>query len=82
MENIIEDTFDIFLISETQTDNSFPNCQFSINGYRMFRRDRNRFGGSLCLYVKDSIASKQLNSHKENVDAEAIYLEINIRKQN
>ena len=76
MKNIIEDTFDIFLISETKIDNSFPNSHFSLNGYRMLRRVRNCFGGGLCLYVKDSIASKQLNSYKENIDAEAIYLEI------
>ena len=65
-KNIIEDTFDVFLISETKIDNSFPNSQFSINEYRMFQHDRNCFGGGLCLYVKDSIVSKQLNSHKEN----------------
>ena len=81
VKNIIEDTFDIFLISETKIDNSFPNSEFSINGYRMFRRDSNCFGGGLCLYVKDRIASKQLNSHKENTNTEAIYLEINIRKR-
>ena len=46
----------------------------------MFRRDRNCFGKELCLYVKDNIASKQLNSHKENIDVQAVYLEINIRK--
>ena len=76
MKNIIEDTFEISLISETKIDNSFPNSLLSINGYRMLRRDRNCFGGGLCLYVEDSIASKQLNSYKENIDAETIYLEI------
>ena len=55
-KNIIEDTFDIFLISKI--DNSFPNSQFSINGDRMFRHDKNCFGVGLCLYVKDSSASK------------------------
>ena len=38
----------------------------------MFGRGRNCFSGGLCLYVKYSIASKQLNSHKENIDVEAI----------
>ena len=47
----------------------------------MFRRERNCFGGGLCLYVKDSIASKQLNSHEENINVEAIYSEINIQKR-
>ena len=80
MQNVIENTFDIFLILETKIDNLFTNGQYSINGYRIFWHDRNYFGGGLCLYVTDSIASKQLNSHKENIYVEAIYLEINIRK--
>ena len=78
-KNIIENAFDVFLISETKIDNSFS--QFSVNGYRMFQHDRNCFGGGLCLFVKDSIAPKQLNSHKENIGVEAIHLEINIRKR-
>ena len=32
MKNIVEDTFDIFQISQTKIDNSFPNGQFSMNG--------------------------------------------------
>ena len=44
----------------------------------MFRRDRNCFGGGICVYVKENIAAKQLSLHT-NVENEAIYLEINIR---
>ena len=47
----------------------------------MFWRDRNCFGKGLCLYIKDNIVSKQLNSHKENIAAETIFLEIMIRKR-
>ena len=80
MKSIIKGTFDVFLISDTKIDNSFPNSQFLIYGYRMFRCYRNCFGRSPCLYVKDNITSKQLNLHKENIDAEALYLETNIQK--
>ena len=38
---------DIFLVSETKIDHSFPNQQFSIDGYKTYRRDRNNFGGGL-----------------------------------
>ena len=75
---IISPNFDIFLVSETKLDESFPNNQFSISGYRMFRQDKNCFGGGLCIYVKENIASKQLNLHLDK-ETEAIYLEINIR---
>ena len=42
----------------------------------MFRQDRNCFGGGLCIYVKENIASKQLNLHLDK-ETEAMYLEIN-----
>ena len=74
---IISSNFDIFLVLEAKSDESFPSNQFSVNGYRMFRQDRNCFGGGLCIYVKENIASKQLNLHLDK-ETEAIYLEINI----
>ena len=75
---IISSNSEIFLVSETKLDESFPNNQFSISGYWMFRQDRNYFGGGLCIYVKENIASKQLNLHLDK-ETEAIYLAINIQ---
>ena len=43
IKSIISPNFDVFLVSETKLDESFPNNQFSITGYRMFRKDRNCF---------------------------------------
>ena len=37
----------ICLLSETKIDDSFPNSQFFAEGHRMFRKDRNKTGGSL-----------------------------------
>ena len=75
---IINPNFYLFLVLETKLHESFPNNQFSISGYRMFRQDRNCFGGGLCIYIKENIASKQLNFHLDK-ETEAIYLEINMR---
>ena len=77
---IINPDFDTFLVSKTKLDKSFPNNQFSISGYRMFRQDKNCFGGGLCIYVKENIASKQLNLHLDK-ETEAIDLEINLRSR-
>ena len=77
---IISPDFDIFLVSETNLDKSFRSNQFSISGYRMFRKDKNCSGGGLCIYVKENIASKQLNLHLDK-ETEAIYLEIDIRSR-
>ena len=80
LKPIINLIFDIFLVSETKLDDSFPNSQFSLNGYKMFRPDRNGSGGGLCIYVKEIIAAKKLNLYLD-IDNEAIFLEINIRSR-
>ena len=40
--DIIQGTFDIFLLSETKIDESFPDKLFCFNNFRIFRKDRNR----------------------------------------
>ena len=39
IQELIKRTFDIFLISETKTDDSFPNAQCEIEDYKSFRKD-------------------------------------------
>ena len=39
---------------------SFPNAQLQINGYKFLRKDKNIFGGRLCLYIIEDIPSKQI----------------------
>ena len=78
IKRIISPNFDIFLVSETKLDESFPHNQFSISDYKMFSQDRNCFERGLCICVKENVASKQLNLHLDK-ETEVIYLEINIR---
>ena len=48
----IKDTFDLFLVSASKLDSSFPAGQFSIPGYRIVRKDCDRNGGGLLLYMR------------------------------
>ena len=73
MKSIITPSFDIFLVSKL-----FPNNQFSTCGYRLFRQDKNSFGGGICTYVKKIITSKQVNLHLDK-ETGAIYFQINSR---
>ena len=41
---------DILGIAESKIDDSFPDSQFTIDGYRLFRRDRNDKGGGVMVY--------------------------------
>ena len=60
VDNIIKD-FDIFLISESKLDCTFPLKQLYIAGFEQFRQDRNRFGGGLMLCIKIFLIDPQMN---------------------
>ena len=68
----------ILLISETKIDSSFPTAQFLINGFTTYRRDRNRNGGGMLLYIREDIPSNLL--HTDDI-VEGLYIEISIRKK-
>ena len=76
-KSFIYNTFDIFLVSEAKIDISFPNSQFRLAGYKMFRQDRDSFGGGQCMNVNKSIPVKQLHSHKD--DSETLFLKLKLR---
>ena len=43
-KELVLNDIDICLISETKLKYSFPDQQFHVNGHKMFRKDRNKFG--------------------------------------
>ena len=56
-QNLIRD-FDIFLISEFKLDHTFPNNHFKIGHCKMFRLDRNKYGGDLLFCVNEKVPFK------------------------
>ena len=79
-DNIVK-AFDIFLISESKLENTFPINQFAIGGYKILRRDRNRFGGGLILYINESIPCKPLSNHSMFSDLELMAFELHQSKR-
>ena len=73
MADIISN-FRIFLISELKLNLSFPNSQFKIKGYEIFRRDWHRYGGGLYLYVNE-IPCKILNQQTASSSSEIIAMQ-------
>ena len=72
--------FYIFPISESKSDNTFPINQFSVRDYKVSRRDRNRFGGSLILYVNENIPCKPLTDYPVFSDLELMAYELHQSK--
>ena len=46
---------DILAINESKLDNSIPDNEIRIAGYTVCRKDRNRFGVGVVMYIRDNI---------------------------
>ena len=74
----IADFVDILDITESKLDQSFTKFQIFINRFsKPFRKDRNRHGGRLLMYIKEDIPQKELSFNLPS-DIEIIIIELNI----
>ena len=51
IKEMFSHNLDLLVINKTKLDDSFPNAQFQINGYKCLHNNRNIFGGGLCVFV-------------------------------
>ena len=78
---LIHGNLDILVLTETKLDHTFPEKQFYVPGYKKpFRKDRNKNGGGVMIYVREDIPSDILMKHNIGENIEAIFVEINLRK--
>ena len=73
-------SIDVFMISESKLDDSFPHGQFLIDGFHTsFRFDRNKNGMEILLYVWEDIPAKILSHDIPSV--ESFFVEIILHKR-
>ena len=78
---MINGNIDIFMISETKPNETFPATQFSLQGFcDPYRFDRNRNGGGIMLYVIKDILSRLIENNFCN-NGEYSFVKINLRKK-
>ena len=65
---------DIFMISETKLDDSYPTAQFDNPGYKVYRKDRNTNGGGILVYTREELQIRRL-VNIEPTNIEGIVLE-------
>ena len=61
------------LISECKVDHSFPDSHFYIKGFRLYRKDRDRFGGGVFIYVRRGLIVTRIHD-LERHEVESIFL--------
>ena len=62
-------------------DSTFPMNQFHVFGFKVFRRDRYRFGVGLIIYINESILYSPLNDHPTFSNLKLIAIEIHQNKR-
>ena len=58
----------VISLSETWLYNSVTDNEISVNDYCLVRRDRNRNGGGVCMYIRNDIPF----SHRTDLDSDGL----------
>lgn len=74
----MEHSFDIFLITETWLHEGISNDLIHLEGFRLYRRDRNTRGGGLCIYASNRINTTVIQTSDV---IEQLWLEIKTDKE-
>ena len=67
---------DILAVNETRLDDSVSSSEMSIPGYCLERNDRNRHGGGVALYIRDTVNYEFLLNHDCHINLEWIAVKV------
>jgi len=79
-ELTIDNHYDIIAMTETHLSAQIPDSEITINNYQLFRKDRNRNGGGVCIYVHDSLPVTRL-TNLDNDNIETLWLKFHLNNQ-
>ena len=80
-EELMRSNIDISLFSESKLGETFSNQQFKISDYKMFRRDRNEYGGGIMFHIHENISCEIVNVERLQDDCEVTLVELSIKNQ-
>lgn len=66
----------IMFVSETKIDASYPNAQFTIPGYSLYRNDRKKGGGGIMALISTSLIKTRLTLDKNFKTLETIAFQV------
>ena len=71
----------LMIVSESKIDSSYPNSQFIISGYELYRNDRKKGGGGILAYVSSELICKRIKRVKSYKTIEVIALDIKLKEE-
>ena len=78
LQQTVSSKTDILLLSETKIDDSFPDSQFFVEGFKMYCKDRTKTGGGLLLYLNENLPGKIISSYNFKENSEIILFEFSV----
>ena len=79
---LVKNSLNVFMVSETKLDETFPEGQFLMDGFiPPYRMTKNTNGGGIALYVREDIQSRQISFKNDGNDIEHFFVEINLHKK-
>ena len=61
VSNLLAEGIHVLALSETHLDDTISDNLLAIQGYKIFRNDRDANGGGTAIYVQDHLATKIRN---------------------
>jgi exonuclease III len=69
----------IIAVSETWLDSTITDSEAKVEGYNLVRKDRDRHGGGVCLYIRENLSfNPRLDLQRQ--DVEAVFVDIMLPK--
>lgn len=66
-------------LSETWLDDSVADAEIEISGFKLYRRDRNRNGDGVAVYVSEDVKSvRRIDMEDEGI--EALWIQVKMRR--
>ena len=69
----------IFALNESRLDSTVHDFEITVDNYKLIRKDRNRQGGGVAIYIHESLKFKQV-THPTIDNLEAILLLVDMNK--
>ena len=58
---LVRSFLDILMVQETKLDGSFPNGQFLVDDFKMYRKDIKSDTGGILMYIRNDLAQHRRN---------------------
>lgn len=75
---MLKNEYDVLGVNETWLDSSISDHELSVDGYDLVRHDRNRYGGGVCLFIKQTMNYTVLCASENNA-IESIWIRISVK---